>query len=235
MINCIIVDDEPQARKLLQTYLGDIPGCRVLAQCPNALEAYKALHEQPFDLLFLDIKMPAMTGMEFLKSLRKPPLTILTTAYPKYAVEGYELNVLDYLLKPISFTRLVQAVEKARERLTVRPGPILPAAEAYLYVKQESKLVKVILADILYIEGMQNYVKLHFRDNRVLVVNYTMKGLEESLLQDQFIRIHRSFIVALSAIEAISGNQIELSKTQLPLGDLYKERVMQKIGPKRLA
>lgn len=234
MISCVIVDDEPQARKLLGTYLSDVPDCQVIKSCSNAIEAYQALHEQAVDLLFLDIKMSAVSGIDFLKSLKQAPLVIFTTAYPKYALEGFDLNVLDYLLKPISFTRLVQAVAKAKERLAVRSAATLPNKAAYIFVKQENKLVRVLLADILYLEGRQNYVKIHLRNKKSLLVNFTMKGFEELLPANDFIRIHRSYLVAISAIEAVGGNFLELTDVPLPIGAFYRENVMQMISSKKI-
>ena len=221
----LIVDDEPPARKLLQTYMQAIDQCQLIKLCENALEAYEALQLQRVDLMFLDIKMPLVSGTDFLRSLKNPPLVILTTAYPKYALEGFELNVIDYLLKPIAFSRLLQAVEKARNRqaqplLSPQPGPAL----AHLFVKADQKLVKVNLADIQLIEGMQNYVKLHLT-TRVLIASYTMRALEELLPAHQFLRVHRSFIVPIAAIVAINGNVIETAYQSIPIGVSYKEAV----------
>jgi DNA-binding LytR/AlgR family response regulator len=228
-MNCIIVDDEPEARKLLNTYLASIPGCTVTAICRNAMEAYEALYTGHTDLLFLDIKMPVVSGTDFLRSLKNPPLVIFTTAYDKYALEGFELNVVDYLLKPIVLQRLLQAVDKARERLREKQSTPPPAPVEYIFIKQDNRLVKVMLADIRYVESMQNYIKVHLAAS-TLVVSSTMKSFEEELPVVQFIRIHRSYLVAVSAITAISGNQVELAGLALPVGVSYKEQLMRVLG-----
>jgi DNA-binding LytR/AlgR family response regulator len=228
-MNCIIVDDEPEARKLLNTYLSSIPGCTVTAVCRNAMEAYEALHTGHTDLLFLDIKMPVVSGTDFLRSLKNPPLVIFTTAYDKYAIEGFELNVIDYLLKPIVLLRLLQAVDKAKERLREKQAAPLPAPVDYLFIKQDNKLVKVLFADIRYVESMQNYIKVHLTAS-TLVVSSTMKAFEEELPASQFIRIHRSYLVAVNAITAISGSQVELAALSLPVGVSYKEQLMKALG-----
>lgn len=233
-MRCVIVDDEPQARKLLETYLHDIHGCQVVKVCGNAIEAYQALQEQAIDVLFLDIKMPVVSGIEFLKSLKKPPLVIFTTAYQKYALEGYELNVIDYLLKPISFTRLLAAVEKAKERLILHKEPKAKEKTDFVFIKQDTKLVKILLDDILYVEGMQNYVKLQLKNQKTIVAAHTMKGLEELLPENEFIRIHRSYIVAISAIAAIAGNTIEIASKELPIGSFYRPAVAQIINSKKV-
>lgn len=228
-MNCIIVDDEPQARKLLHTWLDTVPGCQVTRVCRNSMEAYETLQTNTVDLVFLDIKMPVVSGIDFLRSLKNPPLVVFTTAYDKYALEGYELNVVDYLLKPITLPRLMQAVEKARERLSEKTKAPAPISVDYTFIKQENRLVKILFRDIQYVEGMQNYIKVHLTDS-VMVVSSTMKAFEEILPPAGFIRIHRSYIVAVNAITAISNNQVELPGLQLPIGISYKEQLMKTLG-----
>lgn len=199
-ITCIIVDDEPQARKLMEAYVSQLSGWKIVRLCCNAIEAFEALQTNTVDVLFLDIKMPIVSGVEFLRSLREPPLVIFTTAYNKYAMDGYELNVVDYLLKPISMQRLMLAAQKVNERLIARStggDTPLPAAVNYFFARFENKLVKINFADILYIEGMQNFVKIHTSAKPYLVSN-TMKAMEELLPSAEFIRVHKSYIVALS-------------------------------------
>ncbi|RRB01147.1 LytR/AlgR family response regulator transcription factor [Larkinella rosea] len=229
-MNYLIVDDEPQARKLLQVYMHSLPHFQLVKLCENALEAYEALHLNRVDLLFLDIKMPLVSGIDFLRSLKEPPLVILTTAYPKYALEGFELEVVDYLLKPIALPRLVQALEKAQRRKqqtesTARPSP----NRTHLFLKADHKLVKVDLADIRLIEGMQNYVKVHLTD-KILLAAYTMKMLEELLPASEFLRVHRSFIVPIAAITAVHGNLIETAYRDVPIGMSYRETIRKLTG-----
>ncbi|MFT3823859.1 MAG: LytTR family DNA-binding domain-containing protein [Chitinophagaceae bacterium] len=233
-MNCIIVDDEPQARKLLQTYLSSVPGCTVTRVCRNAMEAYEALQTAETDLMFLDIKMPVISGTDFLRSLKNPPLVVFTTAYDKYALEGYELNVVDYLLKPVPMPRLLQAIDKAKNRLAEKSNSAPQAAADYTFVKQDQKLVKVSFRDIQYVEGMQNYIKIHLKD-AVLIASCTMKAFEDLLPAQQFIRIHRSYIVALSAITAVKSNVVELPGIELPIGLSNKEQLMKAIGRGREA
>ena len=226
-MNYLIVDDEPQARKLLQVYMQTIPHFQLVKLCENAMEAYETLHLHPVDLIFLDIKMPLVSGIDFLRSLKNPPMVILTTAYPKYALEGFELDVIDYLLKPIALPRLLQALEKAQHRKQLA-GTTSPLSQnmPYLFIKVDHKLVKVNLAGIRLIEGMQNFVKIHLSD-RILVAAYTMKALEDLLPANEFIRVHRSFILPVSAIVAINGNVVETSYQDVPIGISYRKTVLK--------
>lgn len=227
-MNYLIVDDEPQARKLLQVYMQNLPHFQLVKLCGTALEAYEALQLHQVDLMFLDIKMPLVSGIDFLRSLKHPPLVILTTAYPKYAVEGFELEVLDYLLKPIALPRLLQALEKAQRRQQPVGRPA-PPAQTHLFLKVDHKLVNVKLADIKLVEGMQNYVKMHLVD-KTLVAASTMKSLEELLPTTEFLRVHRSFIVPIAAIMAINGNVIETAYQDVPIGINYRAVIRQLTG-----
>jgi DNA-binding LytR/AlgR family response regulator len=228
-MNCLIVDDEPQARKLLTTYVSSIPGCKVVGACRNAMEAYEALQTGKTELLFLDIRMPVISGTDFLRSLKNPPLVIFTTAYDKYAMEGYELNVVDYLLKPIAMPRLLQAVEKAWDRFKERIFVTPPPPPEFTFVKQENKLVKVLFSDIRFVEGMQNYIKIHLADS-IMVVSSTMKAFEKVLPPSQFIRVHRSYIASVNYITAIRSSQVELPGTELPIGISYKDDLFKSLG-----
>ncbi|MBO0949181.1 LytR/AlgR family response regulator transcription factor [Fibrella forsythiae] len=222
----LIVDDEPQARKLLQTYMQELSQFQLVKLCANALEAYEALHVSQVDLLFLDVKMPIVSGTDFLRSLKSPPLVILTTAYPQYALEGFELNVVDYLLKPIALPRLLQALDKAQHwHQAVGPLPPAPAIN-HIFIKVDSKRVKILLSAIQLVEGLQNYVKIHLTD-KVLVAGYSMKAMEELLPADQFLRVHRSFIVPTDSIIAVNGNLIETPYHNVPIGVSYREQVNQ--------
>ncbi|WP_205512079.1 LytR/AlgR family response regulator transcription factor [Longitalea arenae] len=225
-MKCIIVDDEPQARKLLNTYLDAIPGCTVVKVCRNAVEAYEVLQTASIDVLFLDIKMPIVIGTDFLRSLKDPPLVVFTTAYDKYALEGYELNVIDYLLKPIALPRLLQAVEKIKSRLSEQKAAA--PLDDHIFIRQDQKLLKLSFKEMLYVEGLQNYVRLHLLQQSI-IAGYTMKVFEEMLPEQLFMRIHRSYIVYLPAIKAIKGNRVELAVIDLPIGLSYKERLLNAI------
>lgn len=228
MINYLIVDDEPQARKLLQAYLQNIPNYQLVKFCSNAMEAYEALQTSKIDLMFLDIKMPLVSGTDFLRSLKTPPLVIFTTAFNKYALEGYELNVVDYLLKPIALPRLLNALEKVNERLNDKKKKTLNTAD-HLFIKKDNKLIKINFAEILLAEGMQNYVKLHLKD-KILIAAYTMKALEEMLPSDQFLRVNRSFIIPIQSIVAIDGNLIETTYQNVQIGVSYRTEVMKYVN-----
>lgn len=224
-INYIIVDDEPQARRLLETYMSGLEPYQLCAVCANAMEAYQALQTQAVDLMFLDIKMPQVSGMELLRSLKNPPLAILTTAFAKYALEGYALNVADYLLKPIALPRLLQALEKVSARL----APRAPEVNDHLFLRIDGKLVRVDLPDILLIEGMQNYVKLHL-PGKILIAPHTMKETEELISRPDFIRVHRSYLVPLKMIRAVNGNTIETGYREVPIGGSYRAALLAQLN-----
>ncbi|MCB0562865.1 MAG: response regulator transcription factor [Phaeodactylibacter sp.] len=243
MINVIIVDDEPLAQDVLETYIQKIPELNLIEKCSNALEANEALKNHDIDLMFLDIQMPQLTGVDFLKTLSHPPLVIFTTAYPNYAIEGFELNALDYLLKPISLERFMKAVNKAEEQLELQSkGGSSSGGEEeeepnFIFVKADKKLVKINYADIIYIEGLKDYVIIRMDNSRVITLQ-TMKSLEEKLPQNIFKRIHRSYIVNVDKIEAVVGNMIEvIEKNQakhLPIGKNYRDELLEIINKNRL-
>jgi DNA-binding LytR/AlgR family response regulator len=239
MINVIIVDDEPLALDVLETYIEKIPHLHLVQKCNNALEANEALKNHAVDLMFLDIQMPQLTGIDFLKTLSKPPLVVFTTAYPNYAIEGFELNALDYLLKPISLERFMKAVNKAEEQLELhrRDGAAAAAEDDYFFVKADKKLVKVNFPEIIYIEGLKDYVIIRLDNSRVITLQ-TMKSLEDKLPAAKFRRIHRSFIVNIDKIEAVMGNMVEvLEKGQakhLPIGKNYREELLDMVNRNRL-
>lgn len=225
-VNYLIADDEPQARKLLQAYMAGVSNYHLVKLCANAMEAYEVLHTSKIDLMFLDIKMPIVSGTDFLRSLKNPPMVIFTTAYNKYAIEGYELNVIDYLLKPIALPRLLQALEKVNQRLQELATTDAAYPLNHLFIKVENKLVKINFDELLLIEGMQNYVKLHLKD-KVLIVPHTMKAMEDTLPGNRFMRVHRSFIVPAAEITAITGNSIETTYQTVPIGLSFKNAVME--------
>lgn len=225
MLKCIIVDDEPLAQEVLENYVQRIGGeLHLVKKCSNALDAFQSLHDEKIDLLFLDIQMPVIDGLSFLKSLKNPPAVILTTAYPNHAIEGFELDVVDYLLKPISFERFLKAVNKVMDqRKAIINGEDMTD---YMFVKVDSKLVKVNYADIVYIEGMKDYLKIFVKE-RPLVVHQTMKKIEDLLPRNKFIRVHKSYIVSINAVNSIVGNFIEINGKEIPIGANYKDHLIK--------
>ncbi len=243
MINVIIVDDEPLALDVLETYIEKIPELNLVQRCSNALEANDALKNHQIDLMFLDIQMPQLTGTDFLKTLTKPPLVIFTTAFANYALEGFELNAVDYLLKPISLERFIKAVNKAMEQIELQRKDA-PAAAAsgepetdFIFVKADKKLVKIKYDDIIYIEGLKDYVIIRLDATRVVTLQ-TMKSLEDKLPSKHFKRIHRSFIVNLDKINAVLGNMVEVMEKgqakHLPVGKNYRDELLAIINKNRL-
>jgi two-component system LytT family response regulator len=221
----LIVEDEPLARNLLTEYVSKVPYLNLVKACSGALEAMEVLRANPVDLLFLDVQMPELTGIAFLKSLQKKPLVILTTAYSEYAIEGYELDIADYLLKPITFERFLKAVDKVNQRLSGSQTVAEKPAEAlpdFIFVKDGTKLVKIRWNDILYVEGLKDYVTIHTRAQKVISLQ-RLKVLEEQLPADKFIRVHNSFIVALDAIDSVHKDKIQIGQAQVPIGDTYKK------------
>lgn len=234
MIRTIIVDDEPLARDVLKNYIEQLKNVELVAVCTNALEANEALHQNDVDLLCLDIHMPQITGIEFLKSLKNPPLVLFTTAHPDYALEGFELDVVDYLLKPISLDRFMKAINKVEERMEKREEIV---ETDHFYVKADKKLVKVFYKDMLYIEGLKDYVILRNETNRVITLQ-TMKSLESKLPADHFIRVHRSYIVNIDKIQSVMGNMLEIQEKgqikHIPVGKNYRDQLMGMIESKKI-
>lgn len=241
MARVIIVDDEPLALDVMETYIEKLPSLELVARCENAIQAFDILSKEEVDIMFLDIQMPQLTGIDFLKSLSNPPLVIFTTAYPNYAIEGYELNVIDYLLKPISFERFMKAVNKAMAQLELQNDNVAAASSEvdnevkadFIFVKADKKLIKINYADILYIEGLKDYVIIKMSTSRVITLQ-TMKSLEAKLPSDIFKRIHRSYIVNLKKISAVIGNMVEVEKKHLPIGKNYREELLNIVNKNRL-
>jgi two-component system LytT family response regulator len=233
---CIIVEDEPLARSLLENYIQKIPYLHLVQSFSDPLKALEFLRENSVDILFSDIQMPEITGITLLKILQKKPLIILTTAYSEYAIEGYELDVLDYLLKPITFERFLKSVEKASLRLTsnqvvpkdkllaeIMPNVISPdSVQPFIFVKDGTKLVKIKLSEIMYIEGLKDYVAIYTPTQKIVSLQ-TIKSLEATLPEKQFIRIHNSYIVALEWIESIQREKVQIGKAFLPISDTYRK------------
>ena len=226
-INCVIVEDEPLARNLMIDYVSKVPSLNLVEACSSPLAVMDVLRNNSIDLLFLDVQMPELTGISLLKALKKRPLVILTTAYSEYALEGYELDVADYLLKPITFERFLRAVEKVTERLekNVAQTPEKPPQEntqPFVFVKDGTKLVKVNLEDILYVEGLKDYVTIHTPNQKIISLQ-RLKVLEDQLPPEKFIRVHNSFIVALNAIDVIHKGDIQIGNAMIPIGETYKK------------
>ncbi|GAB2796774.1 LytTR family DNA-binding domain-containing protein [Rhabdobacter roseus] len=226
---CLIVEDEPLARSLMEQYVQKVPDLRLVQACASPLVAIEVLRQTPVDMLFLDINMPEITGITLLKILQKKPLVVLTTAYSDYALEGYELDVADYLLKPITFERFLKAIEKVTQRLSSSRGPAPDkstkpenGASAFIFVKDGTKLVKVRLSDIRYIEGLKDYVGIYTKEKKIVTLQ-TLKALETQLPEEQFIRIHNSYIVAFDAIDAIDKEKVQIGSIFLPISDTYRK------------
>ncbi|WP_299702616.1 LytTR family DNA-binding domain-containing protein [uncultured Pontibacter sp.] len=240
-LRCMIVDDEPLALDVLETFVERLDNLELVCRCSNAVEAYTCLQSEHIDLIFLDIQMPKLTGIEFLKTIPNPPKVIFTTAYRDYAVDSYELNAVDYLLKPISFERFLKAVAKV---MPSESKPVLPYTaaittsepdykEAFIYLKADKKMVKVMLSDILYIESLKDYIRVK-TDTKEIISYQKISFLEEKLPTDKFLRIHRSFIISLDKVQAFSATAVDIGKTEIPIGRLYKNEVLQVLGQNNL-
>ena len=228
-IKCMIVDDEPIARDIIRNHIAATPGLSLVKSCMNASEAYEGLHEHEVNLIFLDIQMPVITGTDFLRSLRNPPLVVFTTAYHNYAVEGFELNSVDYLLKPITYERFYQAIQKVRDRLTIQPAQQAAAVVDYIFIKQDSRLVRIHFDQIRYVEAEKDFSTV-FTTDKKLLAGMHLKMFESMLPADRFFRVHRSFIVNLSKISSINGNMVEIGQAEIPIGANYKNQLMKKLG-----
>lgn len=231
-ISCIIVDDEPMARKIVSTYIGKVPKLDLIKSCSNAMEAFETISNNEIDLIFLDINMPEITGLSLAKSINKNIKIIFTTAYREYAIDGFDLQAVDYLLKPISFDRFLQAVNKIFE-LKVSSSPVKSVVESaskneFIFVRADRKMIKINFDEILYIESLSDYIKIHTLTNSI-VTRETIINIEAKLPTTKFIRIHRSFIIAIPKISSYTNEFIEIQKKALPISRSYKENVLQKL------
>jgi len=245
MVKTLIIDDEPLALDVLEAYIAKIPELQLVGRCANALEANDMLRKQPVDLIFLDIQMPQITGIEFIKALQDPPMFIFTTAYSNYALEGYELNAIDYLLKPISFERFMKAINKVLSQFELRNRESVPADQAqapadgedFFFVKADKKLVRIKYDEILYIEGLKDYVIIRLEQGRVVTLQ-TMKSLEDKLPPGKFMRIHRSYIVSIDKIHAVDGTSVDVFEKgvlkQLPIGKNYRDEILELVNKNKL-
>ncbi|MBL7731868.1 MAG: response regulator transcription factor [Chitinophagaceae bacterium] len=228
-INCLIIDDEPLARKGLKEYVADVDFLQLAGEFDTPLKAAELISRGDVQLLFLDIEMPRITGLEFFRTLQQPPPVIFTTAYPQYALEGFEVNALDYLVKPISFDRFLKAALKAKEYYEVREKNVVEAAPSdFFFIKADSKLVKIFYDEILFIEALQNYVTIHTTDKKYMTY-LTFRSVEEYLPAEQFIKVHKSYIVAASKIDSIEGNDILVGQRHIPVSRSQKDEVMEKL------
>jgi len=232
-INCIIIDDEPLAVEVIQNHIDKLGSLNIVATCHRAAEAFDILRTKKIDLLFLDIQMPGLTGLEFLRSLRNPPKVILTTAFKEYALEGYELDIVDYLMKPISFERFVKAVNKFFEQ---QPRDIElhhtnSSSDSYdfLYIRTGKMIHKVVLKDIVYVESLKDYINIHTAD-RTITARQTLSSIENMLNNEHFIRIHRSFIISINHISGFTSTSIAIADKNLPIGRNYKQQVFHQLN-----
>jgi len=230
-IKCLVIDDELPARDVLQKHIADVEALELAGTCTNAVEALSFLQSNTVDLLFLDIQMPYILGTNFIRTLKNPPKVIFTTAFRKYAIEGFELDAVDYLLKPISFDRFLKSVNKilqvnlqSNTTITTATENHPEPAQPFLYLRVDRKMVKVLFNDILYIEGLRDYIRI-FTTSKTIVTKHLLATLEEMLPSDAFLRIHRSYIVSISKIDSYNTDTIEIGKKELPIGRLYKHDV----------
>ena len=228
MINCIAVDDEPLALELLEDNISKLPFLKLVGSFDNAIDAMKAVQEQRIDLVFLDIQMPGLTGLQFIQSLTVKPMIILITAYEKYALEGFNLEVTDYLVKPVSLERFIKACNKAKELYDLKNAGTVLAKQSqdYFFVNVEYSLVKVTIDDIVYIEGLKDYIKIHLNSSaKAIITRMPMKTIEEQLPSEKFIRIHKSYIVSVAFISAVRKTSVFINSIELPVSDNYKDAI----------
>jgi len=228
MLRCIAVDDEPLALELLEDNISKLPYLHLVAKCGNAMEAMKVLQSQTIDLIFLDIQMPGLTGLQFIQSLSQKPMIILITAYEKFALEGFNLDVVDYLVKPVALERFVKACNKAWElfQMKTTSSPQGTPSPDYFFVNVDYSLLKITFSDIIWIEGLKDYIKIHLKSsNKAVITRMGMKTIEEQLPQQKFIRIHKSYIVSIDYITAVRKNSVFIGAMELPVGESYRDTV----------
>ena len=232
--SCLVVDDEPMARDVLRRYIEKVPTLKLAHECSNAIDALVVLQNSNIDLIFLDIRMPELLGTDFVKALRNPPKIIFTTAFKEYALDGYELDVIDYLLKPVRFERFLKAVNKAfpKKDESLQSNNIVNERKSgtdFIYLRVDRKLVKIILSDILYIESARDYVKVFTKD-KCYVTRQTISSVEAMLSGNEFVRIHRSYIIAVNKVKSLTNELVEIGDTELPIGKLYKNSFLKLQG-----
>jgi DNA-binding LytR/AlgR family response regulator len=233
MLKCIAIDDEDLALELLEDNIGKVPYLQLVAKCSNAFEAINVLQQQPVDLIFLDIQMPGLTGLQFIQSLSVKPMIILITAYEKYALQGFNLDVTDYLVKPVSFDRFLKACNKAWELHELKTAKTKEPNkhQGYFFVNVDYKLLKIVTDDVLWVEGLKDYVKIHLKStNRPIVTRMSMKAMEDELPHTAFLRIHKSYIVSIAGITAVMKNSIFIGELELPVGENYRDEMAALTG-----
>jgi DNA-binding LytR/AlgR family response regulator len=235
MIRCLAVDDEPLALELLEDNISKVPFLQLIAACDNVMDAMKVMEKEKIDLIFLDIQMPGLTGLQFIESMTEKPMIILITAYKQYALEGYNLDVTDYLVKPVSLDRFIKACNKAKQLFELKSNQKntnSPSANpGYFFVNADYSLVKINTADVIYIEGLKDYIKIHLKSaQHPVVTRMPMKAIEEELPANQFIRIHKSYIVSVSYITSIRKSSVFIDSLELPLSDTYRDAVSAMTG-----
>ena len=233
-LRCLLVDDEPPALHVLALHISHLSGLEVVGQCKNALEALDVLHRTTVDVIFLDIKMPKILGTEFLRNLSHPPKVIFVTAYRDYAVDGYDLDAIDYLVKPVSFERFVKAVDKikrlAGQETVKQPNNAGSNAESFVYLKVDRRMHKVFVNDIVYIESWKDYVKLYLTGNKSLFVKQPISSMENLLPERCFMRVHRSYIVSTANVKEYNSLTVQVNDTIIPIGRLYKQAVLERLN-----
>ncbi len=235
MINCIAIDDEPLALDLLEDNISKMPFLQLVARCENGMEAMQVLQERSVDLIFLDIQMPGLTGLQFIQSITQKPMFILVTAYEKYALEGFNLDVVDYLVKPVSLDRFVKACNKALEyyQLKLKTNDAGYSNIDYLFVNVDYSLLKVVFSDIMWIEGLKDYIKIHLKSSsKPVVTRMPMKSIEEALPSSKFIRIHKSYIVSSAYVTSVRKNSVFVGPAELPVSESYPEALAVITGKK---
>ena len=232
-INCIVVDDEPVAREILESHLEKIGQVRVVASCKNAMEAFQAVQTHHVDLVFLDIQMPEISGLSFARSMNREMKIIFTTAYRDYAVDGFNLRAVDYLLKPISFERLLQGIRKyLDENVITEEKPLIPAAEEpvdSIFVRSDRKMVKINFSEIMYIESVGDYLKIHLPDRKTVLTRDTISNMEGRLPRHDFLRVHRSFLVSVRHIDSYTSDTIGIGKYEIPISRSYRDEVQKRL------
>ena len=230
MMKCIIVDDEPLARDLLENFTEKIPFLKLIASCKSGFEALEILQKEKIDLIFLDIQMHDMTGIQLYQSLNYKPMVIFTTAYSNYAVTGFDLDAVDYLVKPFAFQRFLKAVNKAYEQMNQREPATSEFHRDFMFVKDGTKILKVVYDDVLYLEGMKDYVKIILKEKKSVMPLISMQNMVEKLPKGQFVRVHRSYIVSLSKIESVEKNRVVIGGKWIPVGSSYKNNLMEELS-----
>ncbi|MBX2934680.1 MAG: response regulator transcription factor [Ferruginibacter sp.] len=233
-LQCLLIDDEPPALKVLSRYISEVGGMEIVSQCNNAIEAIKVLREHKVDVIFLDIKMPRIIGTDFLKNLSQPPKVIFVTAYREYAVEGFELDAIDYLVKPVSFERFLKAITKLNRLLGNETSAISSPStqdlyESFIYLKVDKDMKKIFIGNIMYIESCKDYVTIFLADGKKLLVKQSISAIENLLSDLKFLRVHRSYIISINKVSGYNSLSVQLGETEIPIGRLYKQTVMDRL------